>query len=75
VNIRIGQQAQSLQPFHRCDGLRKSRNGGRIKDVSPLHGGGHVQVMFDEEADFFFLFRRKIQPPAGAIERARLPVM
>jgi len=31
--------------------------------------------MFDEEVDFFFLFRRKIQPPAGAIERREAAVM
>ena len=58
-----------MQTFQCCDRLRKGRNGGRIKDVSPLHGGGHVQVVFDEEVNFFFLFRRKVQSLGGASER------
>src|SRR5713101_6744356 len=68
VNVRISQQAQSLKPFLRCDGLCKSRNGCRVEDIPALHGGGHVEVMFDKEADFLFLFGRKFQPLRGAFE-------
>ena len=69
MNVRVRQQAQSLQSFLRAHGLRKRRNRRWIKYVAPLHCGGHVQMVFDQEMDLRLFFGRKLQPVRGRFQR------
>src|SRR5437870_9527149 len=59
MDVRVGEQAQSLQPFLVGYGLRKSGNRGGIEDVAALHGSGHVQMVFNERLNFPSFLDRK----------------
>src|SRR5207245_6756065 len=61
MDVRVGEQAQSLQPFLVGYGLRKSGNRGGIEDVAALHGSGHVQMVFNERLNFPSFLGRKFQ--------------
>ena len=46
----------------------KSRNRGGIKNIAPLHRGGHVQVVLDQEVHFAFFFRVELQSVRGRFQ-------
>src|SRR5438876_3391588 len=73
MDVRVGEQAQSLQPFLVGYGLRKSGNRGGIEDVAALHGSGHVQMVFNERLNFPSFLGRKFQALGRAIERREAP--
>src|SRR5271168_2998237 len=52
VNVGIGEQAEALQTFLVDDGVGEGRDGGGIKNVAALDGGGHVEVMLDQKVNF-----------------------
>src|SRR6516164_5166773 len=73
MNVRVGEQAQSLQPLLVGYRLRKSGNRGGVEDVAALHGSGHVQMVFNERLNFRSFLGRKSQALGRAVESREAP--
>jgi len=43
MNVRVSQQAKSLQALLISDGRGKARDRSGIENVATLNGGGHIQ--------------------------------
>ena len=74
VDVRVGKQAQALQPFERSYRSCECRNGRRIENIPPLHSSGHVQVMLDQKSHFGFFFWQQFQTRRSARQRGHAAV-
>src|SRR5689334_2426471 len=52
VNVGVGQQAEALQALLAAHGGGESGNRGRIENVAPLNGRGHIEMVLNQEMDF-----------------------
>ena len=70
MNIGVSQQAKALQAFQAANDGGEAGNSGGIEDVTALDGGGHIQVVLDQEMHFVFFFGVEIQAVGGGFEGA-----
>ena len=69
MNVRVRQQAQSLQSLERSHRGSERRNRCGIKNIAPLHGCRHVQMMLDQKSHFGFFFRHQFEPRCRTRQR------
>src|SRR5215470_3361527 len=69
MDVRIREKSETLEALEGADVFREPRNDRGIEDVAALHGGGHIQMVLDQEANFGLFFSRKAKTLSGGIER------